>query len=209
MQKESHARGEHVLIGVLILVYAVATAGAIFGVALLDYPLLLAVLSPVGRHLLIAAAATDMVTFVAVLAARRMIDSVIVFYLGRAYGDRSIAWLEKRFARFGRVIHWMVRVFRRAPHVVLLAAPIMPIYALAGSIKLRSLVYLPLVAAAQIGWMSLIYFAGDALSGWINPVVDFLRAHVIEVILLSVCAFLWVRVRFRPAPGAVEEPDRR
>ncbi len=195
MQEQPHAR---ILVGVLAVVYAVATAGAIFGAALLDYPLLLAALSPVGRHLFIAAAATDMATFVAVLAARRMIDSVVVFYLGRTYGDRGIAWLERRFVRFGRVVDWTVHVFRRAPHVVLFVAPTMPTYALSGRVRLRFLVYLPIVAASQIAWMSLIYLAGDALSVWINPAVDFLRAHVIEMILLCACGFLWIRIRLRP-----------
>jgi len=208
-QQEKHTLVNRVLIGAMVSIYFIAAVGAVFGAAILDYPLLLAAISPVGRHLLIAAATTSMFPFVAVLAVRRMVDSVIVYYLGRAYGDRSIQWLERRFVRFGRIIDWMLRVFRRAPAVAVFVAPTLPTYALAGSIKLRPLVYLSVVLAGQVAWMTGIYFAGDALSEWINPAVDFLRAHVVEVILLCACLFLWARIRLRPAPVSVEDHDGR
>ncbi len=107
------------------------------GVALSPYlvthhPLLLIALSPVGRHLILAAPVVDPFAFVAVTFTRRMLFYLASFHLGRALGPWAIPWIEQRAARFGRFVRWVEQLFARAPRLVVLFLAGPTVSALAG-----------------------------------------------------------------------------
>lgn len=104
---------------------AVLGAGSLLGVASSLYlvnhaPLLLVALSPIGRHLLLAAPVTDPVAFVAVASVRRLLFYTACFYLGRSLGDAALVWIEARAGRFAGYVRWLEGVFSRHATLVVL-----------------------------------------------------------------------------------------
>jgi membrane protein DedA with SNARE-associated domain len=104
------------LMAALVAVSTVGTAASFYlmGVA----PLLLVAMSPVGRHVFLAAPVVDPFALAAVLIVRRQLFYGCSFFLGRALGPDIIPWIEQRVAFAGRFIRLMERLFGRAPRLV-------------------------------------------------------------------------------------------
>jgi len=177
------------IFGILAAVVATGALGAAFAPALLVHaPLLLIGLSPLGRHLVMAATVTEMLPFVLVAASRRLLVGVLAYYLGHINGDEGLAWLEGRSRRLGRLARFFERIFRRAGVVALFVVPGPPFCALAGVVRMPMRIMLPVAAVGQIMWCSITYLLGDALSQWIAPIMAFITRHMVET--TAVCVLL-------------------
>jgi hypothetical protein len=98
-----------------LLVLGVLGAGSALGTSFSlylvnHYPLLLVALSPLGRHILLAAPVTDPAALLVVALLRRMLFYLATFQLGRALGPAGIRWIEARAAYFGRFVRWVERI---------------------------------------------------------------------------------------------------
>lgn len=134
-------------VSTLATLSSISLLGVAFSLYLVNHhPLLLVAMSPLGRHLLLAAPSVDPVAFVAVVVTRRMLFYLASFHLGRALGPAGIVWIESRAAGFGRFVRWLEQVFRRAsyPIVFFLSGPTLA--ALAGASGMRPRVFLALAA---------------------------------------------------------------
>jgi membrane protein DedA with SNARE-associated domain len=85
---------------------------------LTEAPLVLIALSPLGRHLVLVAAVTNPIAFVAVAVARRLVFYLPAFYLGRTLGDLSIVWLERRVPLMARWVNFLERIFKWSPTLI-------------------------------------------------------------------------------------------
>src|SRR5690349_12670640 len=93
-------RPKRFLLGSVVVLTATGTAGAAFMPTLLTYsPLLLLALSPLPRHLVLAAPLTAIVPFVAVATLRRVLSGAVAYEVGASYGDRGLKWIEGRYPR--------------------------------------------------------------------------------------------------------------
>lgn len=173
-------------------------------------PLSLIALSPLPAHLLLVAPLSGPLPFVAIVSLRRLLAAAAGYYLGRAYGDAVQRWLQRRDGLVGRVLRLLYRGFQRAPHAVVLLLPnFAPTVAGMAGMPVRRFVLLDWLG--QLGVAVLYYLAGDALSEFILPVVDFLREHMLAITAISVAVVLllhfWQRRRGpRPMPF-VTPPD--
>ena len=87
-----------------LAILGVLSTGSMIGVSFSlylvgHYPLLLVALSPLGRHVVLAAPVANPVALIVITAVRRMAFYLSCFYLGRALGPAGIPWIEKRAAR--------------------------------------------------------------------------------------------------------------
>lgn len=151
-------------------------------------PLLLVALSPITPHLVLAATVAPMAPFILVGTLRRILAPIIAYHIGRHYGPEGIAFLHARYPRWSRLLRFFERAFDRAAPLLLLALPDPGMCALAGARLFNRWVALALVTAGQAIRVSLTFHVGDALSAWLMPFVDFLRAHVWTATLI--CALL-------------------
>jgi membrane protein DedA with SNARE-associated domain len=175
------------VLGTIAVMVAGSVAGAAFAPALLGYaPLTLVALSPLGRHLILVATVTPLVPFVVVASLRRAFAGVLAYLLGCIYGEDGMVWVERRYPRLGGLARVLERSFRRAGPLLLFLGPGLFFCALAGVIRMRFWLFLPLVLAGQIMWMTLTFYLGDALSEWIAPIVGFLNEYMLEATLASV-----------------------
>jgi hypothetical protein len=138
------------------------------------HPLLLIALSPVGRHLVLAAPNVDPVAFIAVTVLRRLLFFVACFHLGRSLGPWAIPWIEARAARFARVVRVAERLFARAPRLVVLAIAGPSVSALAGVAGMKLGVFAPL-AATSLVFRALFYLG---FAAWIDEYVALALAWI-------------------------------
>lgn len=186
------------LLGAAAALGVVGMAGAALAPSLLAHsPLLLVALSPIPRHLVLAATATPIVPFVVIGTVRRMLASVLGYYIGRAYGPDGIAFMHGRYPRFSPMIRVIERWFDRAAPLLLLISPGPILCALAGATGLRLWLVVPIATLGQAIWIAATYKVGDALSEWLVPIVDFIRAHVVSTTLACVVIVIGYRLLTR------------
>jgi membrane protein DedA with SNARE-associated domain len=174
------------------------------------------VLSPIDRHMVLAASVTPLVPFLLVGAARRTLTCVVCYGFGHAYGEEGVAWVRARYPRSGNVSGTLLRLVQRASPIVLLISPWpMLVGALAGAARMRLWVFVPLAALGQLIWVRITYRVGEALGAWTSPVLAFMREHVVATTLacvLMVAAYAWQKRRERRIltldPLTVPEPSQ-
>ena len=172
------------LLGAAAAIGIANAVGVAFSPTLLTLsPLLLIALSPLGRHLVLAATVTEMAPFVLVGTLRRMLVALLGYALGRFYGDRGIAWIQKRYPKLASLIAMLERVFSWAPPLILLVAPGPLVCALAGRAGMRLWLMVPIAAAGHTGWMIFNYKLGKAFSEWLTPVNEFVRQNMVSLTL--------------------------
>jgi membrane protein DedA with SNARE-associated domain len=159
---------------------AIGTAGAVFMPALLahHHPLLLIGLSPLPRHLVMAATQVAIVPFVLVATARRTLTAMLGYAIGNVYGEDGVGWLHARYPKASGALELLQKAFDAAAPLVIFIAPGPLTGGLAGASRVRWWVYLPLVSAGHALWVTLTYRVGAALSAWIAPIVLYVQTNV-------------------------------
>lgn len=176
-------------------------AGVAFSLYLVNhFPLLLVALSPLGRHIVLAAPLVDPLALVLVAVARRLLFYNASYDLGRALGASGIVWLERRAAYFGRWVRWIEQLFGRAPRVVVLVTAGPTISALAGSTGMRQSVFLPLATLSLAFRMLLILGFAELLREQIEELLTLIDAYWkpgTALMIVGVLAYRWYRIRQR------------
>jgi membrane protein DedA with SNARE-associated domain len=164
-----------------LLVLGVLGAGSALGTSFSlylvnHYPLLLVALSPLGRHILLAAPVTDPAALLVVAVLRRMLFYLATFQLGRALGPAGIRWIEARAAYFGRFVRWVERLFSRASHAVVLVMAGPTVSALAGISGMRVGTFLALATIGLVVRLMLVIVAAD----WLREPLERILAVIDE-----------------------------
>jgi membrane protein DedA with SNARE-associated domain len=171
------------------LVTLTGIAGTAFSPYLLvEHPVILVLLSPVGRHVVLAAATVDPILLISVTVFRRLLTSLGSYGLGLIYGDAAVEWVETRHPRLGAFIRFLERLFARwgAPLLVVLPEPTVSVFA--GAAGSRLLIFLGSVGLGHVIWVTATYYIGEWISGWTRLLIDFLSEHRVES--TAVCVLL-------------------
>jgi membrane protein DedA with SNARE-associated domain len=175
------------LLGGLAVLTATGTIGAALMPTLLAYsPLLLIALSPLPRHLVMAAPLVPIVPFVLVATLRRTLTSTLAYAIGRAYGEGGIAWVQARYPSLRGVLDWLQKAFDVAAPLVILVEPGPLIAALAGATRVPLPLFLPLAATGYALWSLLTYRVGEALRAWLAPLLKYFQGHVLSATLVCI-----------------------
>lgn len=166
------------LIALLAIGNAVGTALSPYLVV--KYPLLLVVISPEGRHVVLATSGVDPVLLVAVGTLRRLLGIIGGFGLGSMYGEAAVRWAERRAPRFARIVLFLERAFARFGLYLLFLVPLPSIGVLAGAARTRFALVVLVGALGQSVWMTTTVFFGEAISAWTQPILEFFSRHLIE-----------------------------
>lgn len=179
------------LLGAVAVIGIANLIGSAFGPTLLIHaPLVLIALSPVGRHLVLAATVTPLVPFVIVGTTRRMLVAALGYALGRAYGGNGVAWVKQRYPRLEPALKLLEWLFARAAPLILFVSPGPLVCALAGATGMRAWVALPIATAGQFAWMLINYKLGEALSAWLTPITAFIEAYMVPMTLACIALAL-------------------
>ncbi len=171
------------LIALLAIGNAVGTALSPYLVV--KYPLLLVVISPEGRHVVLATSGVGPELLVAVGTLRRLLGIIGGFGLGLMYGEAAVRWAEQRAPRFARIILFVERAFGRFGLYLLFFIPLPSIGVLAGAARTRFPLVVLVGALGQAVWMTLTVFFGEAISAWTQPVLTFFSRYLIESTIVA------------------------
>ncbi len=140
-------------------------------------PLLLVALSPIGRHLILAAPVSDPVWFVSIAVVRRLLFYGACFHMGRALGERGVQWLEARAGRFGRWVRWLDGIFGRWGSWVVLLAAGPTVSVLAGISGMSPWRFVALVVPSLIARMLIVVGFAEWLRAPIEALLVWIDAH--------------------------------
>jgi membrane protein DedA with SNARE-associated domain len=162
-------------VSTLATLSSISLLGVAFSLYLVNHhPLLLVAMSPLGRHLLLAAPSVDPVAFVVVVVTRRMLFYLASFHLGRALGPAGIVWIEARAIGFGRFVRWLEQIFRRASHPIVFFLSGPTLSALAGASGMRPRVFVALATPGLV--LRAVVVLGIAAS--IRPILETVLAWI-------------------------------
>jgi membrane protein DedA with SNARE-associated domain len=196
---------------------SIMSIGSLIGTAFMPYllarrPLVLVALSPLFRHLVLAAPRVDAAAFFAVAVPRHFLPDPFVYLLGREYGHLAFEWAGGNATRSGKLVRTMERAFAKVGPFALLVSPDVIVSTLAGAAKVPIPLFVVFNIAGTFGTVFVARWFGDAFGEGIAKVVRFFEANLVTVTLVSfllVIAFNWYSRRRTPADaekgdGAVE-----
>jgi membrane protein DedA with SNARE-associated domain len=186
-----------------LTILAVLGSGSLFGVAFWFWlannaPLLLVALSPLGRHIMLAAPITNHALLVVVSVLRRMCFYGASFQLGKGLGPAGVTWIEARAGRFGRYVVWVERLFARWSKAVVLLAPGPTTSMLAGMSGMPLRIYVPLAATGLTLRVIAMVVLAEYLREPILSILAWVQAHWVEgtaVMVAGVLIYQWIRIR--------------
>jgi membrane protein DedA with SNARE-associated domain len=213
----TEAQGSRRLLVLCGVPIGILTIAGFIGTAFMPYllakqPLALVALSPLFRHLVLAAPRVDMLPFFAVVVPRHFLPDPFFFLLGREYGHLAVEWAEGNSPFTGRIVRGLERIFAKVGPIALLVSPDVIVSTLAGAAKVPFPLF---VVFNVIGTFFTVFVArwfGDVFEKSIGTLVRYFEAHLWTVTALSVLlmlAFNWYSARQRPTDDASKLPGER
>ncbi len=154
-------------------------------------PLLLIALNPRNRNLILATNELGAVPYYTVGFVRLIASDPVNYLLGFWFGDRAIAWTERRSRTYGPLVrdgeHW----FRRLSLPLIFAAPNNIICALAGATGVSVRVFAILNITGTIARLIVIRQLGATLESPISSVVDFIGDYRTPILIISAIGVAW------------------
>jgi membrane protein DedA with SNARE-associated domain len=186
--------------------WALSTIGRAFSLYLINHhPLVLVAMSPMGSHVLLAAALTDPIALLAVATARRLVFYTATFFLGRALGPYAVQWVEARARHFGRFVRFVERLFARAPRLVVMGAAGPTVSALAGMSGMRLSTFLTLATLGLVVRLWIWIQFADVFRGPIEQLLEWIDEYWVPGTILLVAILgvtQWRRLRAARAARA-------
>jgi membrane protein DedA with SNARE-associated domain len=183
----------------------IMSVGSLIGTAFMPYllarrPIVLIALSPLFRHLVLAAPRLDVVSFFAVAVPRHFMPDPFMYLLGREYGHLAVEWAESNSPVTGRFVRAMERAFAKIGPIALLVSPDIIVSTLAGAAKVPVPLFVVFNILGTIGTAFVARWFGAAFSEGIASVVRFFEAHLLMVTAVSVLLVVLFNWYFRRQP---------
>lgn len=179
------ARARYAIVGFVGLLTVLSLIGvALSPYLLVEHPVLLVALSPLGRHLALAVAGADPTVLVIVTVVRRVIGELATYGLGVIYGYAAVRWMEARYPRLGGVVRWIEAQFNRFGAPLLVLAPAHSLALLAGAARVRFGVVAVFLTLGETLWVIGTTYFGGAIAGWTRILTTFLSAYKLETTLV-------------------------
>jgi membrane protein DedA with SNARE-associated domain len=193
-----------VAVPLVVLSVAGIVAGAFTPLLVREAPLLLLVLESRNRYLLLVAARVEVVPFVVVGVLRRMASDPFYYLLGRWYGDRAVAWLERR-AGGGHLAADVARWFGRIADFAVVLAPGAIVCTLAGVSGMRPRRFVVLNLIGSIGAVVVMRLIADAVAGPLATIVGFSDRNAVWLTaVFAAGTVIWLLAERRRGRGPVD-----
>jgi membrane protein DedA with SNARE-associated domain len=197
----------------IIVVWVAGTIGNLFHPTLLvNMPLLLLALEPRFRYMLLIAPRVELLPFMAVALARRLVSDPFLYRLGNMYGETGVRWMEKRM---NDTVGWIRKIegwFGKAAWVFVLLWPGLVICTLAGATGMRFGVFLALNIVGTALTTYLCVVAADLLKPLVGGINNFYAGNQKTLLIISVVfTLLWVvtqKMQGKGDPISVKEIER-
>jgi membrane protein DedA with SNARE-associated domain len=181
-----------VIIGLVIVSQGAALLGDLFLAGIVDRePALLIALNPRNRNLALATNQLSASVYYTVGFIRLVISDPLYFLLGYWYGERAIAWTERRSRTYGPLIRDGERLFRRASYPLIFLAPNNIICAMSAATGVRLSHFVALNLSGTVARLVLVRQLGEIFSAPIAAIVDFIARYRGPLLILSAIGVAW------------------
>lgn len=180
------------VIGFVIVSQTAALLGDLVLAGIVDrYPAALIALNPRNRNLALATNQLSAGLYYTVGFVRLVVSDPLYYLLGLWYGDRAIAWTERRSRTYGPLIRDGERLFRRASYPLIFLAPNNLICAMAAATGVRVKVFIVLNLTGTVARLVLIRTLGAAFSSPIQTILDLIARYRTPLLILSAVVVAW------------------
>ena len=165
-----------------LIVAALTGICTIVGIALSPYllaehPLLLVMMSPIPRHMLLAAPRLDLGSYLAAGFVRRVFSASGGVCLGLRFGEGGIAWAEQHDGQLKRGAAALRWAFKRVGLLVVFVSPNPFVAATAVAMGKSPRAVLATSAAGHVSWLLIWYRFGDLAREFIAPITEFFQRY--------------------------------
>ncbi len=178
----------------IAVVWVAGTIGNLFHPALLvNMPLLLLALEPRFRYMLLIAPRVELLPFMAIALARRLISDPFLYKLGNMYGDSGVRWMERQMQDTIGWIRKVERGFGKAAWIFVLLWPGLVVCTLAGATGMRFSVFLALNIVGTIATTYACVAAADLLEPLVGGINNFYAGNQKVLLFVSIgFTVLWL-----------------
>ena len=181
-----------VVIGLVVISQVSALLGDLFLAGIVDrQPALLIALNPRNRNLALATNQLSAITYYSIGFARLVASDPLYYLLGYWFGERAIAWTERRSRTYGPLIRDGERFFRRASYPLIFIAPNNIICALSAATGVRLTTFIALNLSGTVVRLILVRRLGEIFSSPLNAIVNFIADYRIPLLILSAIGVAW------------------
>ena len=175
MEQERPDRRTLLLLVVPIIIALVVgtAANALTSPLLKSHPLLLIAGEARNRNLLLTANLIDPVPFVVVGVVRRMLTDPLFFLLGHFYGDRAVAWIQRRLGGAEVLARVTEDGFRRFSGLMVFLFPGALVCVLAGASRMRVRTFLLLNFTGTVAIVLVLRAFAHTVEGPIEAIQHF------------------------------------
>ncbi len=180
------------VVALVLVSQGAALLGDLFLAGIVDRePALLIALNPRNRNLALATNQLDAVTYYTVGFVRLVISDPLYFLLGFWYGERALAWTERRSRTYGPLVRDGERLFRRASYPLIFMAPNNVICALSAATGVRLGTFIALNLTGTVTRLVLVRRLGSVFSSPIQSIIDLIARYRVPLLILSAIAVAW------------------
>lgn len=181
-----------IVVGLVIISQVSALMGDLFLAGIVDrQPALLIALNPRNRNLALATNQLSAVTYYTVGFIRLVVSDPLYYLLGFWFGDRAIAWTERRSRTYGPMIRDGERFFRRAAYPLIFFAPNNIICALSAATGVKLRTFIALNLSGTVARLIIVRQIGEIFSSPIQSIIDFIAAYRVPLLILSAIGVAW------------------
>ena len=189
------------------ILFIVGTIGTNIGPALVDEsPAIVLALSARNRNLFGAVPFIDLMPFLVIGFLRLLAAAVALYYVGKWYGHRALAWAENQVNELPAIYRWTERATDRMGWLALLLMPGSNIVCLlVGHRSMRERVFFPVVIIGIAIRLAVMWIGGQIFEDQIRSVLNFIDNYQWWVVggLFAITLFQSSRRKPVPAP----DPD--
>lgn len=189
------------------VLFIIGTIGTNIGPALVDdAPAVVLALSARNRNLFGSVPYIDLLPFVIIGFLRLLVAAVALYYVGKWYGHRALAWAENQVNELPAIYRWTERATDRMGWLALLLMPGSNIVCLlVGHRSMRERVFFPVIFAGIAIRLTVMWIGGKIFEDQIRAVLDFIDDYQWWVVggLFAITLFQSSRRKPVPAP----DPD--
>ncbi|MDH3301852.1 MAG: hypothetical protein OES24_15240 [Acidimicrobiia bacterium] len=180
------------VIGLVIISQGAAIIGDLNTALWFDrHPALLIALNPRNRILTLTTIHLDAATYYAVGFARLVASDPLYYLLGFWYGERAIAWTERRSKTYGPLIRDGERYFRKIAYPLIFLMPNNIICAMSAATGVRIIPFIILNISGTIARLVLIRQVGEVFESPLQGVGGFIAEYRLQIFVISAIAVAW------------------
>ena len=189
--------------------FAAGTIGSNIGPALVDeHPIPVLILASRNRNLFGSVPFIDPLPYALIGFARILLAAVVLFYLGRWYGERAIGWTERQVGDLPPIYKWFERAVARAGWLLFILMPGSNLVCImAGHQRVPARRFIPLISVGIVLKLVVLWFGGKAFEEQIRSFLGWIEDYQWYVVggLFAISFLQSARHARRDLPDIVHE----